>query len=312
MSLDARLAALLLSIAVVGCDSGGGGSSGDVTAADNCPGIDNSDQLDTDGDGDGDACDLDDDGDGFNDDDDPAPLDDSIPGDFSTPEAILNDEGFQVALEEAEEAGYPIATELGENPPDINGYYNAADRAGTFPVNSSGTDFNRPIAGLERRYDQFGDGFLNAAAVSYTDLVPIAFSVSEGSLLRGADNAYTIYSRSKLTCTEDNSDFSIFTVSVTSASVDPVTGDLDDQRQLVNTVATDGDLTDACAARLSGELELVGGWSVAVTPFIASIETDELVYMCVDEDVGYAPTETWLDSDGMACSCTTDYEVSCR
>lgn len=71
--------------------------------------IDNYDQLDTDADSQGDACDSDDDG--FQDVDDPAPLGRSRPGDYSAPEAILNNPIVENALQGAEAAGGAIRTE---------------------------------------------------------------------------------------------------------------------------------------------------------------------------------------------------------
>ncbi|HSA59200.1 MAG TPA: thrombospondin type 3 repeat-containing protein [bacterium] len=46
---------------------------------DNCPGVPNPDQLNTDGDSEGDVCDDDDDGDGVPDVSDPSPKDSSVP-----------------------------------------------------------------------------------------------------------------------------------------------------------------------------------------------------------------------------------------
>jgi hypothetical protein len=33
--------------------------------------------------------------------------------------------------------------------------------------------------------------------------------------------------------------------------------------------------------------------------------------MCVDEDRGYVPAETWTETDGTPCECTSDFAVSC-
>jgi len=57
---------------------------------------------------------------------------------------------------------------------------------------------------------------------------------------------------------------------------------------------------------------LVGEWSSFEVALLEGIEPASLLNMCVDGDAGYAPTETWTNSDGMACSSTTEYQTSCQ
>ncbi len=309
-TIPAGFAGILL-LALAGCSSSSSEPSVELSE-DNCPGIDNPDQLDTDADGQGDACDSDDDNDGFQDVDDPAPLDNTKPGDFSTPEAILDDAVVQEAIEQARLAGVEIRTDTGLAPPTLSGYYNRADGAGRFTATDNGTDIGRSLVGAERRLDQGAGNSISSAGVSYTVGSPIAFGIAEGSLIRGEGNLFTIYSRSKSTCTEAGSDYDLFSVGISSGESDPVTGNILDSRTLSVTIDVAGELTTACADRISGAAELEGGWSVYEYALDRYVEPSSLLYMCVEDDAAYAPTEEWTGSDGMACSCTEDYQISCQ
>ncbi len=302
----------LLALTLVACDSSSSDNPIFNDVVDNCPGIENLSQLDTDADGQGDACDLDDDGDGFNDDDDPAPLDNTIPGNFATPEDILDNPLVQNAINEASNSGVTLVTQTGLTPPDITGYYVRADAAGVFTSTSDGSDVGRRLVGSETRIDQLPGNVLSSASVSFTSLRPISFGIGKGSLVRGKETDYTIYSRGRSTCTESNSDFEIFTVGITSGQIDPNTNNLVDISTLSVTVGVEGELTTVCADRLGARLEEEGGWVVVETPLRERVNASSLLYMCVDDDEAYAPTEEWTGSDGLACSCTTDYQISCQ
>ena len=311
------LSATALAMALIGCgsdDDGNGGASGpdEDAGADNCPGLDNPSQLDTDADGLGDACDTDDDGDGFADADDPAPLDPSVPGDFSTPEAILDDPIVRDALEEAERAGVAVRTETGLTPPDIGGYYDRADGSGVFTATSDGSDVGRRLIGAESRVEQGPANAVDSASVGYSGRRALIFGLSEGSLIRGEGNRFTVYSRNRGTCTEAGSDYDTFGVGIYSAEVEPESGDIVDNVSLSVTIDTAGELSSACAARIGGVAELAGEWSVVSYALRRRVEPSSLLYMCVDGDAAYVPTETWTGSDGMSCECTEDYQISCR
>lgn len=309
-----------LTLSVLLCLSGCGSDSSDNESnvddrqlADNCPGIENSDQRDTDQDGIGDTCDNDDDGDGFNDDDDPAPLDNAIPGDFSTPEAILNNKLIQTALEEARIAGYPVNTEQGQNPPNISGYYRRQNGRGSFPANSASFGQGQPLIGGEFRNEQTANNIIASADISFSGTTPISYGFSNGSIIRGEGQKYTVYSRVKNTCTEKGSNFTIYGVTIGSAEINPITGNIENKRSVGITVDTEGQLTTACRNRFNGRIEEVGHWTVWEVDLQQKLEPSQLLYMCVDSDNAYVPTESWQrESDGTSCTCTQQYTIQCQ
>lgn len=296
-----------------GGTAAGGDDSGDASPdpVDNCPDVDDPDQTDTDGDGEGDLCDDDDDGDGFIDGDDPAPLDPDIPGDFSTPEAILSDGRIQEALERAREAGVDIVAHTEREAPDVAGLYQREDGGGEFVASGNGEDLFRGIVGSEWRLSVPDDDHVETVSVSFSLADPISYSLAESQLLRGKDVEFTIYERSKRVCTESDSNHARWGIGITSATLDAATGDWLDLKSLSVTVATEGILTNACEDRAAGDTATEGGWAVSVTPRVKKMNVEDLEYLCVDEAKAYAPTETWSRSDGTACECTTDYEVAC-
>ena len=284
----------------------------DVIVSNNCPEIDNPLQIDTDGDGNGDACDNDDDNDGFKDDDDPAPLDPLIPGDFSTPEAILNNSLLKNALDSAKSQGVDIRTETGLTPPDLTGYYVQDDLTNVVVATSDNTDIGALVFPEESRLTSREGNFIDKAGVAFYNNTAAAFIVGIGSIVRGDGNDFTIYSRSKGTCTLDGSDFSIFFITIASGTLDPSSGDILNQTGLEVTLDTAGALTTSCSNIIIGEQEKVGGWAVSTFDIQRRSDATNLQYMCVDESKAYAPTETWTHSGGTSCSCTNEYTVSCQ
>ena len=281
---------------------------------DNCPGLENSSQLDTDLDDQGDVCDFDDDGDGFNDDDDPAPLDNTVPGDFSTPEAILSNPLIRQALDETALQGIVITPDLGLDPPDISGYYVFAEGSGMAIATSDGTDIGSPLVGSERRITVNPDNTTTGATVSFTMGNPIGFGAGQGVRVpyRGESNHFSSYGRSGLTCTEGGSNYAVQSVVILVGNSDVATGNIVDVTAIGVTVNTTGNLTPVCASRFGGNTESVGEWLVTTEPLFERVQPASLTYMCVDDDAAYAPTETWVGSDGLDCSCTESYMIMCQ
>jgi hypothetical protein len=308
------LTAVTLSLGLTAC--GGEKSS---SPKDNCPGIDNPLQLDTDLDGKGNACDLDDDGDGFNDNVDPKPLDRTMPGDFSTPEAIIKNPLISNALDEVRKQGIDIRTETAANPPNITGYYSVELGHGTFLATSNGEEIGRGLVGSEKRFSSKSDNTIDHAKVNFARIYgPVSYvigatgyDISSGSIIRGENNKYTIYSRGKSTCTEAGSDFDQYFINIISGTYDKATGDSLNNRKLWVTIDTEGELTQACADRIAADNEYIGKWAVQSYQLSKRTEPNALLYMCVDENKGYVPTEKWKRNNGSSCSCTNNYTVSC-
>ena len=291
---------------------GGSGASGGTTgkAHDNCPDDPSSDRADTDADGQGDVCDEDDDQDGFLDHDDPAPLDTDVPGDFSTPEKVLADPRMAQAIEALREAGFELTTHTEKESPDVTGYFKKEEGVGEFVANSGGGGIGSKIAGDESRRQLTEHGRLESADVAFTSGAPISFAIVTSQTLRGTGNEYTIYTTTQRVCTEAGSNYRRFMVTIDSGKVDGA-GNLIDNLSLGVTVATEGELTEACAARANGLSENENEWSASFIPLQQKVEVGGLEYMCVDDEAGYVPTETWPGSHQLLCECSVAYQISC-
>ncbi len=270
------------------------------------------DSLDTDGDGTVDTIDTDDDNDGFLDVDDVSPLDQTVPGDFSSPEAILNQTVIRDAIDEASAQGFTIQALTGLAPPDIGGYYHEEERTTVFVATDTGEHVGNTRSGAEFRYDQLADNTINGAVVNYDQGNPTSYSISSNSMLRGTEGHFTRYSRSRVTCTIDQSDFSVLFVGISTAQIDSQTLDFVDRKRISISVGTFGEATEACNDYYAGGAESVGGWSASEAPRIFRTEPSQFQYMCVDDDRAFSPTESWVADDGRSCSCTKDYVTSCQ
>lgn len=292
-------------LGVVACSSGSSNNEGQES------GLPDGNLIDTDRDGVPDATDRDDDNDGFLDADDPAPLDTTVPGDFSTPESILADPAIEQARREAADQGFAVEALLGTSPPDIGGYYLEVENATNFVASDTGEGVGGTRSGAEFRYDQSAANTIDGAVVNFDQARPTSYSLSFDALLRGSADRFTRYSRSRVTCTIDGADNSVLFIGISTASVEPQTGDFVERDRISVSVALFGERTDACD-RYFGGAARIGSWSVSQSPRIFRSEPAEFQYMCVDDDAAYAPTERWASRDGATCSCSVDYETVCE
>lgn len=266
--------------------------------------------FDTDGDHLADTCDDDDDGDGFRDADDPAPLDASIPGDFSTVESLLSSPLVKAALDALDLTSFGLRRDLDTMPPDITGYY-ASPQGGSTEQSSNRSDLGRARARRETRYDLEPDTLvIDSADVYAPSGSPSSYGIGIGNLFRGVGARFTIYARELFVCTAGGANFTGARISITSGEVGS-DGSLVDLRNLLVTVHTEGALNNACRNLQAGDLESSGGWVANRLPDALRVAPTALELMCIDQDAGYVPTESWTRTGGAHCNCRESYQVTC-
>ena len=230
-------------------------------------------------------------------------------GTSSSPEKMLENPLVKEALQAAKDHGVSIRTDLGHNPPNLTGYYKNYV-GGRIVVTESSKSVGNNYVASEKRVETKGERY-NEVEVSYANGEAIFYSSAKGSFLRGDGNHFTIYSTYKDTCTETGSNYTRSGIRIESAVRDPQNGAISDRNYVLVLLSFSGELTDACDERIAG-----GGknkWTVGRLPSLNKMEhASDLNYMCVDDNEAYIPTETWRNSDGQSCSCTTDYKVSCQ
>ena len=250
------------------------------------------------------------DGDGFYDTIDPAPHDASNPGDFSSPEAIINNPKVKAALQIAKEHGVDINPNLGNKPPNLTGYYIRESRGGTTVATETGVDIGSSWVGKELRIETKGKHYLHYNT-SFTDGGYLGVGYEVGSTLGGDGNSFTIYSPTRFGCFEkDGGNYSTPVIKIISGTRDS-DGDLVNRRYLFVKVGTStGTYTAACDARKPGGA--VNKWTIARYAPLKNVDVDELRYMCIEDNKAYVPKEIWTNSEKQSCTCTKDIEIECN
>lgn len=277
-----------------GGDAYPGGEGGGGSRSDGCPEIGTLGPSDLDHDGDGfhDVCDEDDDDDGVADSGDSHPLDPKLPGNVFSPAPgfVLNHPCMVKALAEVEARGFVIPTERvrGALVPPI-GYFLRPERSGVVLAATDGATLGVTLTGMEHRRRHVGDDVYDAAFVDFFDTNRTAGTSRD--VLRGRARQHTAYG------------FIPGTLIVAAAS-DGGPGANPYAITLVVAIRQEMTRPTSCPAPL-------GRWRLSSAPIWKEIEPSELRAMCVDEDAGYIPNETWTRAGGSVCRCTLDFEVSC-
>jgi hypothetical protein len=225
---------------------------------------------------------------------------------------VLGNPHVKDALDAASTAGYPITTHAGRTPPAIGGYLLKPPGVGRFVASGNGANLNSGVLGNESRVTVHDDDTVTEALVSFSSQGEIFGSaVITGYLLRGADDAFTLYRTYQIRCQLEGANRIVDLVNILTGRLEAASGDWVSTRQISVAIAATGDPTAACDQLYVGDTEVPGGWYVADVPRHQSITVAELGYMCVDADAGYIAGETWTRGDGTACSCSADFVVEC-
>jgi hypothetical protein len=234
------------------------------------------------------------------------------PGGVETPEQILAHPRVQAALTAARERGFPVATRTERGAPKIAGYYSKEAGTGSYVASGNGANVGSGFFGFEMRVKVDASDRVEEASVSFYNGDAVGSVIKRGAILRGVANEFTLYTQSQRRCPDAASNFTVQGVTITSAEFEATTGDWVSVRTLDVTIATEGQLSAACAQMLAGDTETVGGWALGEVPRYEHITPADLTYMCVDEDVGYVAGESWMRADRSPCRCSDSFSVVCR
>ena len=238
---------------------------------------------------------VDSDGDGFKDYMDVAPNDPSKPVDFSTLEKIVAHPKVKAVLEVAKNNGVPIRIETGTNPPNLTGYWKSGLQ-GSVISSYKGLHDGSSIRGVESRICT-AKGYYKEKIVEFVDTFSDRryYTVS-GSKIRGEGNRFTMYYPFLRSCSDGSNAYGVH---VESGKVDS-NGDIVECRSVAVEVAYPGS-TD-CGIK----------WKVRKYDTHKKVkDLSDLEHMCVDGNKAYIPKETWKNSKGEFCTCTTDHEAEC-
>jgi len=239
---------------------------------------------------------VDSDGDGFRDSTDPAPKDASNPVDFSTVEKIVSHPKVKAVLDVAKNNGVPLSIQTGNNPPNLTGYYKSGLQGSV--IDSYGGIYNgRFLYGAETRACT-AKGLYKSQSIQFVDSVNDRSDIATPpSIIRGEGNRFTIYSTTRHKCSDGTNAYGI---SIWSGKVNG-----------------DGDIVESRS--VEAEAVYTGSTNCGVKWKVRKHDTDkkvtdlsELEHMCVDGDKAYVPKETWTNSKGESCRCSTDHEAVCQ